>query len=133
MLVGRLEDVLGGATMPRPGGVFRLSFPDHPARRTMVRSAMSSPPGPLSQLDQLEARIGSSWQSVRKARIETQSRRDGLATEFAQYGSPDTSLVVFGSVARQEVTSGSDLDWILLIDGQSVPEHRIKSGRSSAD
>jgi len=31
---------------------------------------------------------------------------------------------VFGSVAREEVTSGSDLDWILLIDGQSVPEHK---------
>lgn len=85
---------------------------------------MSSPPGPLPQLDQLEARIGSSWQSIRKARSETQNRRDDLATEFAQHGSPDTSLVVFGSVARQEVTSGSDLDWILLIDGQSVPEHK---------
>src|SRR5690349_23719720 len=28
------------------------------------------------------------------------------------------------SVARGEVTSGSDLDWILLIDGQSAPEHK---------
>jgi hypothetical protein len=33
-------------------------------------------------------------------------------------------LVVFGSVARREVTSSSDLDWILFIDGQSVPEHK---------
>jgi hypothetical protein len=38
--------------------------------------------------------------------------------------SPDTTLAVFGSVARQEVTSSSDLDWILLIDGQSIPEHK---------
>jgi len=38
--------------------------------------------------------------------------------------SPDTSIVVFGSVARQEFTSSSDLDWILLIDGQSIPEHK---------
>ncbi|HEY3740575.1 MAG TPA: nucleotidyltransferase domain-containing protein [Bryobacteraceae bacterium] len=85
---------------------------------------MSSPPVPLSQLDQLEARVGCSWQSIRKARSETQIRRKSLEAEFAQHGSPDTSLVVFGSVARQEVTSGSDLDWILLIDGQSVPEHK---------
>ena len=85
---------------------------------------MPSPPVPLSQLDQLEARVGSSWQSIRKARSETQRRRDGLSAELAQLGSPDTSLVVFGSVARQEVTSGSDLDWVLLIDGQSVPEHK---------
>lgn len=33
-------------------------------------------------------------------------------------------MVVFGSVAREEETSGSDLDWILLVDGQSVPEHK---------
>ena len=31
---------------------------------------------------------------------------------------------MFGSVARQEITSRSDLDWILLIDGQSIPEHK---------
>ena len=85
---------------------------------------MSSPAGPLSQLDQLEARIGSSWQSIRKSRSATKKRRDELAAQFAQDGSPDTSLVMFGSVARQEVTSGSDLDWILLIDGQSAPEHK---------
>src|SRR5262245_27078452 len=54
----------------------------------------------------------------------TQQRRAGLTAAFASHGSPDTSLVVFGSVAREEVTSGSDLDWILLIDGQSVPEHK---------
>lgn len=85
---------------------------------------MSSTPGPFSHLDRLEARLGSSWQSIRQARSETQRRREKLAAELSQHGSPDTSLVVFGSVARQEVTSGSDLDWILLIDGQSVPEHK---------
>src|SRR6266404_8225945 len=51
-------------------------------------------------------------------------RRNELDTRFRRRNSPDTSLVVFGSVAREEVTSSSDLDWILLIDGQSVPEHK---------
>jgi len=32
---------------------------------------------------------------------------------------------VFGSVARGELTSGSDLDWVLLIDGQSFPDHKV--------
>ena len=31
--------------------------------------------------------------------------------------SDDLSLVVFGSLARGEWTSGSDVDWTLLIDG----------------
>lgn len=96
----------------------------HPARRTIKKSEMSSPATQASHLDQLEARTNSSWQAIRKARAETQKRRDNLESGLAHLGSPDTSLVVFGSVARQEVTSGSDLDWILLIGGQSVPEHK---------
>lgn len=85
---------------------------------------MLSPSVLPSHLDQLESRLGSSWQSIRKAQAETQILRTELTGQFAKYESPDTSLVVFGSVARQEITSGSDLDWILLIDGQSVPEHK---------
>jgi Nucleotidyltransferase domain len=37
--------------------------------------------------------------------------------------SEDTSLVVFGSLARGEWTSGSDLDWTCLIDGQANSDH----------
>ena len=36
---------------------------------------------------------------------------------------PDTSLVVFGSLARGEFTDGSDIDWTLLVDGITIPEH----------
>ena len=36
---------------------------------------------------------------------------------------PDIALVVFGSLARLEWTSGSDVDWTLLVDGPSDPEH----------
>ena len=85
---------------------------------------MAVPPQIPSQLDQLEARLGSTWPSIRGAQEATKKRRAELTESLAQRGSPDTSLVVFGSVAREEVTSGSDLDWILLIDGQSVPEHK---------
>ena len=78
----------------------------------------------FAHLEDLAIRLGVTWPSIRMARDETKKRRSELTTQFEPNGSPDTSLVVFGSVARQEVTSGSDLDWILLIDGQSVPEHK---------
>jgi hypothetical protein len=37
--------------------------------------------------------------------------------------STDFSLVVFGSLARDEWTEKSDLDWGLLVDSQADPEH----------
>jgi hypothetical protein len=37
--------------------------------------------------------------------------------------SSDACIVVFGSLARKEWTSKSDVDWTLLIDGQADPEH----------
>jgi hypothetical protein len=77
-----------------------------------------------SNLDVLENQLGRNWASIRKASEDTTKRRRELDELFRDRNSPDTSLVVLGSVARQEVTSSSDLDWILLIDGQSVPEHK---------
>jgi predicted nucleotidyltransferase len=46
-----------------------------------------------------------------------------LSKELPAYTSDDTSLVVFGSLARGEWTSGSDLDWTYLIDGQANSDH----------
>jgi predicted nucleotidyltransferase len=49
---------------------------------------------------------------------------DSLLTEqLGKYASEDTSLVVFGSLARGEWTTGSDLDWTYLIDGQANSDH----------
>ena len=42
-----------------------------------------------------------------------------------KYTSEDTSLVVFGSLARGEWTSASDLDWTYLIDGQANSDHLV--------
>src|SRR5690606_19759619 len=36
----------------------------------------------------------------------------------------DCDFVVFGSLARNEFTQGSDVDWTLLIDGVSKPDHQ---------
>src|SRR5436309_7847666 len=46
-----------------------------------------------------------------------------LFEKIPKYTSEDTSLVVFGSLARGEWTSASDLDWTYLIDGQANSDH----------
>lgn len=41
----------------------------------------------------------------------------------AALDSEDTSIVVSGSLARDEYTAGSDIDWTLLVDGSVDPKH----------
>lgn len=53
----------------------------------------------------------------------TRLKRTELSQSLAGLDSVDTSIIVFGSLARNEFTTGSDIDWILLIDGQAAPEH----------
>jgi hypothetical protein len=89
-----------------------------------MKGPMSEALGPPSKIALLEMRLGCDWAAIGKARQDTRLRRNELEGHLLGRISPDTSLVVFGSVARQETTSRSDLDWILLIDGQSVPEHK---------
>jgi predicted nucleotidyltransferase len=48
-----------------------------------------------------------------------------LSAAIPKYTSEDTSLVVFGSLARGEWTSASDLDWTYLIDGQANSDHLV--------
>ena len=55
------------------------------------------------------------WRDLRFRGIVPHSRA-GLASELRDQ-------VMFGSLARDEVTAGSDLDWTLLIDGQSDTQH----------
>lgn len=45
-----------------------------------------------------------------------------LSAELSEFTSDDSSIVVFGSLARGEYTGQSDVDWTLLIDGQTYPE-----------
>lgn len=73
------------------------------------------------------------WRHISDAReraAETQKRlEDALATDLGPIASSDLSLVVFGSLAREEWTSGSDIDWLVLVDGQADPQHEKASGR----
>lgn len=58
--------------------------------------------------------------AARALTAETRARLDELLHGFVP---SDTSVVVFGSLARGEYTEKSDVDWTLLIDGQADPGH----------
>jgi hypothetical protein len=64
--------------------------------------------------------------AAREASLGVREQLDKiLSVEIPKYTSEDTSLVVFGSLARGEWTSASDLDWTYLIDGQANSDHLI--------
>jgi len=77
----------------------------------------------LSEIINLQDKLGANWESLQKA---NQNAADKLA-EFDEatkgVTASDTSIVVYGSLARFELTSGSDIDWTLLLDGPSDPQH----------
>jgi hypothetical protein len=67
------------------------------------------------------------WPTIFGARASAAEVRNLLSSTltdtFGAFSSGDLDLVCFGSLARQEWTSGSDVDWTLLIDGQATPDH----------
>lgn len=61
---------------------------------------------------------------AREESLRTRAELDSLlSTQIGKYSSEDTSLVVFGSLARGEWTSKSDLDWTFLVDGGANSDH----------
>ena len=87
----------------------------------------------MPYLDQLQKRLGAAWPAIMKARDEAGQMEYDLCLLLAsgneRLDQPDTSIVVFGSLARGEWTSGSDVDWTLLIDGSANPEHHTNAVR----
>ncbi len=78
-------------------------------------------------IEELRRKVGGRWPALLKAR-ENAWRMKGELEQLLVKGedkftSEDTSIVVFGSLGRNEWTSGSDLDWTFLIDGQADPGH----------
>src|ERR1039457_4265583 len=63
---------------------------------------------------------------AREVSLKTREELDTLlSAKIGKYRSEDTSLVVFGSLARGEWTSASDLDWTYLIDGLANSDHLL--------
>jgi predicted nucleotidyltransferase len=76
-----------------------------------------------SAIDKLAARLGANWGNLRAARERAVEKRRVLKTDLSEFNSADSSIVVFGSLGRDEFTAGSDLDWTLLVDGIAAPAH----------
>jgi predicted nucleotidyltransferase len=71
---------------------------------------------PLAELAQI---LGCVWNNIEEAWDRTLNSRELLAKIIEGKSGSETSVIVHGSVARQECTQGSDLDWTLLVDGQA--------------
>lgn len=71
----------------------------------------------------LQSQVGQKWPAINQARARAVLITRKLEKILRNLSSTDAGIVVFGSLARGEWTSKSDVDWTLLIDGQADPEH----------
>jgi hypothetical protein len=113
-----------------------LEFPE--ACRIIKAWGEQQSTGDLMSLQKLRGRHNRDWRAIEKAQTEAAEQIDrirGLMQNAARDGgsidSADIALVVFGSLARREWTSGSDLDWTLLIDGEADHGHAETGHRSA--
>lgn len=74
-------------------------------------------------LVQLEERLGAQFLNIKAARELSQTKRSEITEQLEGIPSSDTSIMILGSLARDEFTEGSDIDWTLLVDGSADPEH----------
>jgi predicted nucleotidyltransferase len=88
------------------------------------------PPEPLAEegrpgLLQLAEKLGLAWDNLTRVRSAAEAERQRLGERLgpARLVTGDTGFVVFGSLARGEWTTGSDVDWALLVDGPADDAH----------
>ncbi len=78
----------------------------------------------IDYVQKLAAGSPTKWPAIRAARVAAREVQSQIATALEDLSSTDATIVAFGSLARLEWTSGSDVDWTLLIDGSALPDHR---------
>jgi len=71
----------------------------------------------------LQSAVNKKWPNIARASAAAIKTNQKLEAIFKGLSSTDASVVVFGSLARKEWTSKSDVDWTLLVDGQADPQH----------
>lgn len=81
-------------------------------------------PHQSTNISVLEQSLGRAWANIQTAKSLAEETRTKLRAAVSGLDSEDTSIVVSGSLARDEFTEGSDIDWTLLVDGSSDPKHR---------
>lgn len=72
----------------------------------------------------LERRLGGSWSHIHAAHERTTQLHAAISDATASQHGSDASVVALGSVGRFEFTEDSDIDWVLLIDGQADLAHQ---------
>ena len=87
-----------------------------------------------SALVMLRERMGAEWPSITASRANSAAMLARLAQALDQprLVPAETTLVVFGSLARGEFTDSSDVDWTLLVDGPADPYHQEAAQRIGA-
>lgn len=63
----------------------------------------------------LSGHTGKDWPTIAAAHVSAVEVHKLLHEPLRQFTSDDVDLVVFGSLARREWTSGSDVDWTMLM------------------
>ncbi len=86
------------------------------------------PPSETATGDPLRAlseRTGRSWPHVEECASAAKRRRGEIAEQLTTQKliPADCAWVTYGSLARDEYTQGSDIDWTLLVDGAADPQH----------
>jgi hypothetical protein len=89
-----------------------------------VRALPSFPP-----VLALADRLGAAWPFIAASREQSARMAERITRELLHLVPPETTLVVFGSLARCELTAGSDVDWTLLVDGAADPYHQDAAHR----
>lgn len=76
-------------------------------------------------IEQLAKKWSLDVEQISKAKEQARLKREEFRKicEREKLLTEDTSVVVFGSLARDEYTSGSDADWTLLVDGEANSDH----------
>jgi predicted nucleotidyltransferase len=89
----------------------------------------------LTPVDVLRKKLRARWRFIMSSRRRSTRMLNRLHAELKHphlIPPINTTLVVYGSLARGEFTSSSDVDWTLLVDGNADPYHQIATQRISS-
>ncbi|MBV9494407.1 MAG: nucleotidyltransferase domain-containing protein, partial [Acidobacteria bacterium] len=75
-----------------------------------------------SAVDTLSRRLRAEWPHIAEARRRTEELRRKLQA-LETLSTEDAATIIYGSIGREEVTESSDVDWTILTDGPTDPDH----------
>lgn len=104
-------------------GILDLRLVDAPV--TVLEFCMDDSVDPnIDYVKRLGDRLGRPWTNLTAAKKSALEVQHLLRDALQEFLSGDLDIITFGSLARLEWTSGSDVDWTLLVDGLAAPEHK---------